>query len=68
MPDVSIGAAPLLELMGAVFRSVPVDVYIQKTKIATAAAAIAPPRLVDNNKSAEAIMQNMLPWSSDQGR
>ena len=49
MPDVSIGAAPLLELMGAVFRSVPVDVYIQKTKIATAAAAIAPPRLVENN-------------------
>ena len=64
MPDVSIGAAPLLELIGAVFRSVPVDVYIQKTKIATAAAAaaIAPPR------SAEAIMQKMLPWSSDQGR
>ena len=29
--------------------SVPVDVYIQKTKIATAAAAIAPPRVVDNN-------------------
>ena len=49
MPDVSIGAAPLLELMGAVFTSVPVDVYIQKTKIATAAAAIVPPRLVDNN-------------------
>ena len=48
MPDVSIGAAPYLELMGAVFRSVPVDVYIQKTKMATAAAAIAPPRLVYN--------------------
>ena len=47
MPDVS-GAAPVMELMGAtVFRSVPVDVYIQKTKMATAAAAIAPPRLVD---------------------
>ena len=48
MPDVSIGAAPLLELMGAVFRSVPVDVYIQKTMIATAAAAIVPSRLVDD--------------------
>ena len=28
-------------------QSVPVDVYIQKTKMATVAAAIAPPRVVD---------------------
>ena len=41
MPDIIIGAAPLMELMEAVFRSVTVDVYIQKTKMA--AAAIAPP-------------------------
>ena len=45
MPDVSIGAARLLELMGAVFWIVPADVYIQKTKMATAASEIAPPRL-----------------------
>ena len=67
MPAVGIGAAPLLELMGTVFRSVQVDVYIQKTKMATAAAAIAPPRLVDKKGTKTRVWKYFAFEADDRG-
>ena len=57
----------LLDLMGAVFGSVPVDVYIQKTKIATAAAAIAPPRLVEKKGTKSRVWQYFASEADDSG-
>ena len=67
MPDVSIGAAPLLELMGAVFWIVPADVYIQKTKMATAAAEIAPPRLVEKKGAKSRVWKYFAFEADDSG-
>ena len=70
MPAVSsIGAAPPPELMGAVYASeCPlVDVYIQKTKMRTAAAAIAPPRLVDKKSTKSRVWKYFAFEADDRG-